>query len=62
MSKSEKNEFGELVQKCPYYNGRGKCAFSGQSKCIHDKGMVPFPFICGVEERMENEAMFGGDE
>ena len=47
----------ELKQKCGYYNGRGKCAFWNQSKCIYDKGMVPFPYICGVEERAEAEAM-----
>ena len=50
-----------LYQKCPYYNGRGKCAFCGQSKCIYDKGMVPFHYGCGVEIRAENEAMFGGE-
>lgn len=48
-----------LTQKCPYYNGRGKCAFYNQPKCIHDKGMVPFPYICRVNDRAEREAMFG---
>ncbi len=48
-----------LTQKCAYYNGRGKCAFWRQSKCIHDRGMVPFPYVCTVEERAEQEAMFG---
>ena len=62
MSKSKRNEFGELVQKCVYYNGHGKCAFCGQSKCIWDKGMVPFPYGCIVEARAEDEAMFGGEE
>jgi len=47
----------ELKQKCVYYNGRGKCAFFSQSKCIHDKGMLPFPYSCVVEERAEDEAM-----
>ena len=51
-----------LTQKCPYYNGRGKCAFCGQSKCVYDKGMVPFPYSCGVERQMEEEAMFGGQD
>ena len=49
-----------LTQKCTYYNGRGKCAFCGQTKCVYDKGMVPFPYYCGVEARMEEQAMFGG--
>lgn len=48
-----------LTQKCTYYNGRGKCAFCGQSKCIYDRGMVPFPCVCDVEIRAENQAMFG---
>jgi len=47
----------ELKQKCVYYNGHGKCAFSSQQKCIYDRGMVPFPFYCGVEARAEAEAM-----
>ena len=47
----------ELKQKCVYYNGRGKCAFWSQEKCIHDEGMVPFPYGCGVEARAETEAM-----
>ena len=47
-------------KKCVYYNGRGKCAFSNQSKCVYDNGMVPFPYSCGVESRAEDEAMFGG--
>ena len=51
-----------LKQKCVYYNGRGKCAFCGQSKCIYDNGMVPFPYSCGVEIRAEEEAMFGGQD
>ena len=50
-----------LTQKCVYYNGRGKCAFHGQGKCIWDKGMVEFPYFCGVEARMEEQAMFGDD-
>ena len=49
-------------QKCVYYNGRGKCAFSNQDKCVYDNGMVPFPYFCGVEDRAEYEAMFGGQE
>ncbi len=51
----------ELKQKCVYYNGRGKCAFSSQSKCIYDKGMVPFPYSCRVEGRAEDEAMGESD-
>ena len=47
-------------QKCVYYNGRGKCAFSNQSKCVYENGMVPFPYSCGVERQAEEEAMFGG--
>lgn len=47
----------ELKQKCVYYNGRGKCAFWNQRKCIYDRGMVPFPYSCGVEARAEAEAM-----
>ena len=47
---------GELKQKCSYYNGRMKCAFFGQGKCIYDKGMVPFPYDCGVECYMEEQA------
>lgn len=47
----------ELKQKCTYYNGRGKCAFYNQSKCIYSNGMVLFPYVCGVEIRAENEAM-----
>jgi len=47
----------ELKQKCSYYNGRGKCAFWNQLKCIYDRGMVPFPYGCAVEERAEAEAM-----
>lgn len=47
----------ELKQKCAYYNGRGKCAIWSQEKCIYDRGMVPFPYDCGVEARMEAEAM-----
>ena len=46
----------ELKQKCTYYNGRRKCAFFGQEKCIYDKGMVPFPYSCGVENYMEEQA------
>ena len=46
-----------LTQKCPYYNGRGKCAIWGQGKCVYDNGMVPFPYSCGAEARMEAEAM-----
>ena len=46
----------ELKQKCSYYNGRMKCAFFGQEKCVYDKGMVPFPYICGVESQMEEQA------
>jgi hypothetical protein len=46
----------ELKQKCGYYNGRMKCAFFGQEKCVYDKGMVPFPYICGVESQMEEQA------
>lgn len=46
-----------LKQKCTYYNGRGKCAFFSQEKCIHDRGMVPFPYGCSVEARAEAEAM-----
>ncbi len=46
----------ELKQKCSYYNGRKKCAFFGQEKCIYDNGMVPFPYICGVESQMEEQA------
>jgi len=53
MNKSKK----ELEQKCVYYNGRGKCAFWNQQKCIYDKGMVPFPYVCCVEEREEAEFM-----
>ena len=49
-----------LTQKCVYYNGRGKCAFCGQGRCVYDNGMVPFPYSCGVERRAEEEAMFGG--
>ena len=51
-----------LTQRCTYYNGRGKCGFYGQAKCVWDKGMVEFPYYCGVEARMEEDAMFGGDE
>ena len=47
----------DLKQKCVYYNGRMKCAFFGQEKCVHDKGMVPFPYSCSVEGRAEDEAM-----
>ena len=47
-----------LTQKCSYYNGRGKCAFWDQSKCIYGKGLVPFPYVCGVEIRAEDQAMF----
>jgi hypothetical protein len=54
MDKKEKI----LKQKCSYYNGRGRCAFWGQSKCIYDKGMVPFPYYCSVEARVENQEMF----
>ena len=46
----------ELKQKCVYYNGHGKCAFWSQPKCIYDRGMVPFPYSCPVEERAEAEA------
>jgi len=46
----------ELKQKCVYYNGRGKCAFWSQPKCIYDKGMVPFPYSCSVENYMEEQA------
>ena len=46
----------ELKQKCSYYNGRGKCAFWNQSKCIYDRGMIPFPYSCGVERQAEEEA------
>ncbi len=46
----------ELRQKCAYYNGRKKCAFFGQEKCVYDNGMVPFPYICGVESRAEEQA------
>lgn len=62
MSKPKRNEFGALVQKCVYYNGRGKCAFFGQEKCVWDNGMVEFPYACGVEMRMEEQAMFGGQD
>ncbi len=48
---------GELKQKCVYYNGRGKCAFWSQAKCIYDRGMAPFPYYCFVEARAEAEAM-----
>jgi len=51
-----------LTQKCAYYNGRGKCAFYGQEKCVYDKGMIPFPYACNVELYMEQQAMFGGDD
>jgi len=51
-----------LTQKCVYYNGRGKCAFCGQGRCVYDNGMVPFPYSCGVERRAEEEAMFGGQD
>jgi len=51
----------ELKQKCVYYNGRGKCAFWNQQKCIYDKGMVLFPYVCGVEGIEELEAMEGGE-
>ena len=51
-----------LTQKCVYYNGQGKCAFSNQSKCVYENGMVPFPYSCGVERQAEDEAMFGGEE
>lgn len=48
----------ELKKKCSYYNGRGKCAaFWGQLKCIYDRGMVPFPYICDVERREEDQSM-----
>ena len=51
-----------LYQKCVYYNGRGKCAFWNIRKCLHKKGMVPFPHVCGVEIQMEDAAMFGGED
>ena len=56
------NDGDTYYQKCVYYNGLGRCAFSSQSGCIHEYGLVPFPYACGVEERAENEAMFGGEE
>jgi hypothetical protein len=49
-------------QRCVYYNGHGKCAFVGVRKCIFDNGMVPFPYFCMAEARMEDEAMFGGED
>ena len=52
----------ELKQKCVYYNGRMKCAFFGQLKCVYDKGMVPFPYFCGVERQMEEQAMREPDD
>lgn len=51
----------ELKQRCTYYNGRGKCAFWNQSKCIYGNGMVPFPYSCSVEMRAENETMRESD-
>ena len=56
-----KNREKILTQKCVYYNGRGKCAFCSQSKCIYDKGLVPFPYVCGVDMQMEEQAMFPDD-
>lgn len=50
-----KDEKG-LRKKCSYYNGRGKCAFFSQQKCIYAGGMIPFPYSCGVEGRAEDEA------
>ena len=55
--KEETMEKKVLKQKCVYYNGRGKCAFWNQEKCVYDNGMVPFPYGCGVEARAEAEAM-----
>ena len=52
----------ELKHKCPYYNGRRKCAFWNQEKCIYDRGMVPFPYNCSVEARAEAEAMREPDD
>ena len=46
----------ELKKKCSYYNGRGKCAFWNQLKCIYDRGMIPFPYSCGVESHAEEQA------
>ena len=46
----------DLKQKCSYYNGRMKCAFWNQLKCIYDRGMIPFPYSCGVERRAEEQA------
>ena len=62
MTKVKKNEFGEIVEKCTYYNGNKKCAFHGQSQCIWDGGMVPVMIGCIIESRMEYEAMFGGQD
>lgn len=46
-----------LTKKCSYYNGRGKCAFWNVEECAYDEGMVPFPYVCGVEMQAEAEAM-----
>jgi len=51
-----------LEHKCPFYNGRGKCGFAGVRECIHEKGMVPFPYVCSVEIYMEDQAMYGGED
>jgi len=53
MSKERKEKI--LRQKCVYYNGKGKCAFAGISRCIHPKGMIPFPYVCNVELQIENQ-------
>ena len=45
----------EFTQKCVYYQGRRKCAFWGQRECVYEKGMIPFPYACGVEARMEDD-------
>jgi len=60
MSERKQNEFGEWMERCTYYQGRGKCAFHGQNKCVWDDGWVHVLRGCGVEDRMEYEAMYGG--
>ena len=44
-----------LTQRCVYYNGRGKCAFWGQSKCVHKRGLVPIEEHGKLVERLEKK-------
>ena len=61
MTDKPTTDINRLAQKCVYYNGNAKCAFYGQEECVWENGMVEFPYFCGVESRMEEQAMFGED-